>query len=303
MSYNFSRALLFLSNSTGAAGAGGGGSGMAAATGATGCTVGGACTAGGGVATAAGAAAAPPERTTLHVSTADINAMRSVTNTLSFKAGGLFLYIVTAPSMHATMPSMLASALAATGGAGCPAKATLQVSTAACKAARRVTRTLSRMVGGLLLYMVMAPSMQAIVLSMLAGSALALGAGAASGVETTGAAGTGVASTTAGVALTASALGSAFCASSFNIFVSSSTKPSKRSTSGPFKRPLPNPGPPRCFNINPIKVRRFCCLTSSLEVTLTGLGSSTTGAGASSGVGSGGVVLACGTTTSCSGSS
>mmetsp|Transcript_22402 Transcript_22402/g.52876 ORF Transcript_22402/g.52876 Transcript_22402/m.52876 type:complete len:259 (-) Transcript_22402:927-1703(-) len=220
--------------------------------------------------------------------------------------------MVTAPSMHATMPSTLASAPAAMAGTGCPANATLHVSTADIKAARRVPSTLSRMTGGLFLYIVMAPSMHAIVASIFAGSALAAAGG--SGAEATAVSCTGAASNVASIA--ASTADCVISASSLNMFETSPTKPSNRSTSGPFKRPLPNAGPPRCLSINPISVRIFCFLPSVLEVTVNGLGSSTsgatgsgaiscatTGSGTGSGFGGGGKgVVSCATTGSGTGS-
>mmetsp|Transcript_762 Transcript_762/g.1848 ORF Transcript_762/g.1848 Transcript_762/m.1848 type:complete len:242 (-) Transcript_762:930-1655(-) len=216
--------------------------------------------------------------------------------------------MVTAPSMHATMPSTLASAPAAMAGAGCPANATLHVSTADIKAARRVPSTLSRMTGGLFLYIVMAPSMHAIVASIFVGSALTAAGG--SGAEATAVSCTGAASNVASIA--ASTADCVISASSLNMFETSPTKPSNRSTSGPFKRPLPNPGPPRCLSINPISVRIFCFLPSELEVTVNGLGSSTSGAtgsgaiscattGSGTGSGAGGVGVDCSTLASSTG--
>ena len=61
--------------------------------------------------------------------------------------------------------------------------------------------------------------------------------------------------------------GCAFLASSLNIAVTSFRRPSKRSISGPLRRPFPKPGPPRCFKIIPISVRIFCLDSSGLDGT------------------------------------
>eukprot|EP00539_Tryblionella_compressa_P022148 CAMPEP_0178888104 /NCGR_PEP_ID=MMETSP0747-20121128/16989_1 /TAXON_ID=913974 /ORGANISM="Nitzschia punctata, Strain CCMP561" /LENGTH=166 /DNA_ID=CAMNT_0020557383 /DNA_START=259 /DNA_END=757 /DNA_ORIENTATION=+ len=93
--------------------------------------------------------------TLAQVSTADIKAARRVTSTLSNRSFNDRYRIVNSTFR-----------IAWDRWRWLAARISLQVSTAETKAARKVTRTLDCSSGGLFLYIVMAPSIHAIVLSM-----------------------------------------------------------------------------------------------------------------------------------------
>jgi len=114
------------------------------------------------------------------------------------------------------------------------------------------------MAGGLFVYIVIAPSIHAIVVSMFIVSTLIPAASTGIGSSTEGDM-TGSVALIKGLSTVCASLDSAL-----SRFVISPTKPSNRSISCPFRRPLPNPGPPRCFNVSPISVRIFCFICSGL---------------------------------------